>query len=167
VTGPRPVDASFESQPDERAAGSSRASRPRPEDATSRRSTPAYNIHQADRYVRRRGRRRGFASRCTAVGAYRTFDRARPAPFVSRCSACPFCVRSSRHHGDIPSQGLEVSLNVCEVIPVAKSSRGQMVKRSRYRRMARSRSRRDRERISWRRLGPWHFLQRSWEARLA
>src|SRR5947207_400020 len=42
-----PADASFESQPDQRAAGSSRASRPRPEDATSTSSTPAHTIHQA------------------------------------------------------------------------------------------------------------------------
>ena len=35
-----PADASFESQPDQRAAGSSRASRPRPEDATSTSSRP-------------------------------------------------------------------------------------------------------------------------------
>jgi hypothetical protein len=43
----RPADASFESQLDTRAAGSSRASQSGPEDATSRRSTPAPSIHQA------------------------------------------------------------------------------------------------------------------------
>jgi hypothetical protein len=48
VTEPRPAGASFGSQPDTRAAGSSRASRPRPEDATSTRSTPAQILHQAD-----------------------------------------------------------------------------------------------------------------------
>ena len=41
MTGPWPAGASFGSQPDTRAAGSSRASRPRPEDATSTRSTPS------------------------------------------------------------------------------------------------------------------------------
>jgi hypothetical protein len=47
-TGSRPADASFESQPDTRAAGSSRASQSGPEDATSTSSTPAHSIHQAD-----------------------------------------------------------------------------------------------------------------------
>jgi hypothetical protein len=49
VTGPQPVGASFGSQPDTRAAGSSRANQPRPQDATSNRSTPTPSIHQADR----------------------------------------------------------------------------------------------------------------------
>src|ERR1700730_9524411 len=48
VTEPRPVDASFESQPTTRAAGSYRANQPRPEDATSTRSNAPASIHQAD-----------------------------------------------------------------------------------------------------------------------
>jgi hypothetical protein len=48
VTEPRPTSASFKSQPDTRAAGRSRAGRPRPQDATSTHSTPAHNLHQAD-----------------------------------------------------------------------------------------------------------------------
>jgi hypothetical protein len=54
VTEPWPAGASFGSQPDTRAAGSSRASRPRPEDATSTRSTPA-QIEPSGRSVASRG----------------------------------------------------------------------------------------------------------------
>ena len=68
VTGSQPTSASFESQPDERAAGSSRASRPEPEDAMSRSSTPARaSIRQIwrgptavpDRHIGARGFARG------------------------------------------------------------------------------------------------------------
>jgi hypothetical protein len=73
VTGPWPADASFRGQPDTRAAGSSRASRPRPQDATSTPSTPRpESNHQADLYSRR------LASRVVGSPSSSVVDRARP-----------------------------------------------------------------------------------------
>jgi hypothetical protein len=106
MTGPRPAGASFGSQPDTQAAGSSRASRPRPQDATSPPSTPARILHQADLRPHRplpeggdRDRQRSGARAARHGGAARRRRHRRPG--ARRMAELVIDATAGRGHGVI------------------------------------------------------------------